>query len=230
MEPKPDWRQGYGFQFWMAQDTDTAVTGRTGNSAWCFPNRMRSSPQPPGPENMQGILDAVWANLLPAMTAATVDPSPLADQLAARLAGLELAAFQAKRAPDSSAAAWAEGSFLPAGGSCEAQPTLTAVRLHHDGELWQLTFIEGDAAFGATVGVAGWRTNLTETGHGTTGVPLAVSGGWTDRGHVPSGGHLSWRRRTGSGSHARWPIGTFQASWRTVPLRAGPLTALRMPR
>ena len=174
-------------------------------------------------------MDAAWANLLPAMTAATVDPSPLAHQLADRLAGLELAAFQAKRAPNSSIAAWAEASFLPAGGSSEAQPTLSAVRLHHDGELWQLTFIESDAAFGATVGVAGWRTNLTETDHGTTGVPLAVSGGWTDedtfRAEVI---FLETPHRLGL--TCSLANGTFQASWRTVPLRAGPLSALRMPR
>jgi hypothetical protein len=178
---------------------------------------------------MQGILDAVWADLLPAMTAGTLEPSPVADQLAARLDGLELAAFQAKRAPDSSVAAWSEASFVPTGGVCEAQPTLTAVRLRHDGELWQLTFVEGDAAFGATVGVAGWRTNLSETDHGKTGVPLAVSGGWTDEDTFRSVViFLETPHRLGL--TCSLADGTFRASWRTVPLRAGPLSTLRMPR
>jgi CubicO group peptidase (beta-lactamase class C family) len=227
-EPNPDWRRGYGFQFW------TSRYGYRGDGAYgqfcaVLPEQDAVIATTAGTENMQGILDAVWADLLPAMTAATVDPSPVADRLAARLDGLQLAAFQAKRAPDSSLAAWAEAPFLPTGGWCEAQPTLTAVRLHHDAELWQLNFLEGDAAFGAAVGVAGWHTNLTETDHGKTGVPLAISGGWTDedtfRAEVI---FLETPHRLGL--TCSLADGTFRASWRTVPLRAGPLSALRMPR
>ena len=107
--------------------------------------------------------------------------------------------------------------------------SLTAVQLHRDGELWQLTFLEGDVAFGATVGTGGWRTNLTETDHGRTGVPLAVSGGWTDedtfRAEVI---FLETPHRLGLSCSL--VNGTFFASWRTVPLRAGLLSALRMPR
>ena len=180
-------------------------------------------------ENMQGILEAVWTHLLPAMTATMMEPSPVAEQLAARLETLQLAAFQAKPAPDSPVTAWADASFRPAGGQCEAQRTLTGVQLRQDGELWRLTFVEDDDAFSATVGAGGWHTNLTETDHGRTGVPLAVSGGWTDehgfRAEVifletPHRLELTCSLRTG----------TFQAIWRTAPLRAGRLSELRMPR
>jgi CubicO group peptidase (beta-lactamase class C family) len=226
-ELKPDWQQGYGFQFWMARHGYRG-DGAYGQFCIVLPDQDAVIATTAGTENMQGILDAVWANLLPAMGAA-MGPSPVANQLAARLDGLQLAALQAKHAPDSSVAAWAQASFLPAGGSCEAQPTLSAVQLRNDGEPWQLTFVEGDAAFGATVGVGCWRTNLTETDHGRTGVPLAISGGWTDedtfRAEVI---FLETPHRLGLtcslGSR------TFQASWRTVPLRAGPLSGLRMPR
>jgi CubicO group peptidase (beta-lactamase class C family) len=227
-EAKPDWQQGYGFQFWMARDGYRG-DGAYGQFCVVLPEQDAVIATTAGTENMQGILDAVWADLLPAMTAGTLEPSPVADQLAARLDGLELAAFQAKRAPDSSVAAWSEASFVPTGGVCEAQPTLTAVRLRHDGELWQLTFVEGDAAFGATVGVAGWRTNLSETDHGKTGVPLAVSGGWTDEDTFRSVViFLETPHRLGL--TCSLADGTFRASWRTVPLRAGPLSTLRMPR
>jgi CubicO group peptidase (beta-lactamase class C family) len=227
-EPNPDWQQGYGFQFWMARHGYRG-DGAYGQFCVVLPEQDAVITTTAGTENMQGILDAVWADLLPAMTAATVDPSPVADQLAARLDGLQLAAFQAKRAPDSSVAAWADASFLPKGGLCEAQPTLTAIRLHHDGELWQLIFVEGDVVFGASVGVAGWRTNLTETDHGKTGVPLAISGGWTDEDTLRADViFLETPHRLGL--TCSLADGTFRASWRTVPLRAGPLSALRMPR
>ena len=70
----------------------------------------------------------------PANTAATLQPSPVAEQLAARLAGLRLPAFEAKHAPESSMSAWADAWFLPAGGRCKAQPTLTGIQLHQDHE------------------------------------------------------------------------------------------------
>jgi CubicO group peptidase (beta-lactamase class C family) len=227
-EPNPDWRQGYGFQFWMARHGYRG-DGAYGQFCVVLPEQDTVIATTAGTENMQGILDAVWTHLLPAMTATTVAASPVADQLAARLDGLQLAAFNAKPAPDSSLNAWAEASFRPSGGVCEPQSTLTAVQLHQAGELWQLTLVEDDVAFGATVGFGGWRTNLTETDHGSTGVPLAVSGGWTDedtfRAEVI---FLETPHRLGL--TCSLASGTFQASWRTVPLRAGPLSALRMPR
>jgi hypothetical protein len=227
-EPKPDWLQGYGFQFWMARHGYRG-DGAYGQFCVVLPEQDAVIATTAATENMQGILDAVWTHLLPAMTATTVDPSPAADQLAVRLDGLQLPAFQAKPAPDSSLTAWAEASFRSSGGVCQAQPTLTAVQLHQDGELWQLIFVEGDVVFGAAVGFAEWRTNLTETDHGKTGVPLAISGGWTEEDtfraeiiFLETPHRLALTCSLGSR--------TFQARWRTVPLRAGPLSALRMPR
>jgi CubicO group peptidase (beta-lactamase class C family) len=227
-EPNPDWRRGYGFQFWMARHGYRG-DGAYGQFCLVLPEQDAVIATTAGTENMQGILDAVWTDLLPAMTATTLPPSPVTDQLAARLDGLQLPAFQAKSAPDSSTASWAEASFVPAGGLYEDQPTLTAVQLKQDGEMWQLIFVEDDLAFGAPVGFGDWHTNLTETDHGKTGVPLAVSGGWTDadtfRAEVI---FLETPHRLG----VTCSLGnaTFQASWRTVPLRPVPLSEFRMPR
>jgi hypothetical protein len=178
---------------------------------------------------MQGILDGVWAHLLPAMTAAPVEPSSAAEQLASRLDGSELAAFQAKPAPDSSASPWADTSFRPQGGGCGAQPTLTGVQLHQDGESWQLALLEDEVALRATVGTGCWHTNVAETDNGRTGVPVAVSGGWIDDDtfgaeiiFLETPHRLELTCQLGAG--------TFRARWHTVPLRAGGLSDLRMPR
>ncbi|HEY6665838.1 MAG TPA: serine hydrolase, partial [Propionibacteriaceae bacterium] len=94
---------------------------------------------------------------------------------------------------------------------------------------WQLTLVEGAVAFSAAVGTEGWHTNLLETHPRSTGVPLAVSGGWTDEDtfaaeviflETPHRLELSCSLATR----------TFQANWETVPLRAGRLFELRMPR
>ena len=119
-EPNPDWRRGYGFQFWMSR-YGYRGDGAYGQFCLVLPEQDAIIATTAETENMQGILDAVWTHLLPSMTATTVGPSPVAEQLAARLDRLQLAAFQAKPAPDSSVAAWAESSFLPVGGVCQAQ-------------------------------------------------------------------------------------------------------------
>ncbi len=89
--------------------------------------------------------------------------------------------------------------------------------------------MEDADALSATVGTGDWHTNLTETDHGGTGVPLAVSGGWTDEDTFAAEViFLETPHRlklTCSLSDA-----TFQADWETVPLRAGRLSELRMPR
>ena len=227
-EPQPDWRQGYGFQFWMARHGYRG-DGAYGQFCVVLPEQDVVIATTAATENMQGILDAAWAHLLPAMTDSTVDPSPVAGELTDRLSGLRLEPLQAQAAPASSAQAWAEASFGPAGGRCEAQRTLTGVRLGRDGDGWRLTLTEDPDTLSATVGTGDWSTNLTETDHGETGVPLAVSGGWTDEDTFAAEViFLETPHRlklTCSLSD-----GTFQADWVTVPLRAGRLSELRMPR
>ena len=225
-EPNPDWRQGYGYQFWMARHGYRG-DGAYGQFCVVLPEQDAVIATTGGTENMQAVLDAVWTHLLPAMTATALEPSPVAEQLSVRLGGLELAAFQANPAPTASAV-WDDASFLPAGGECKAQPSLFCVQLRRDREDWQLTFLERDRTFSALVGTRGWRTNLGDTDHGTTGVPVAVSGGWTEQDtfraeiiflQTPHRLDLSCSLDTG----------TFQASWRTVPLWPARLTELRMP-
>jgi CubicO group peptidase (beta-lactamase class C family) len=227
-EPNPDWRRGYGFQFWRSRHGYRG-DGAYGQFCLVLPDQDSVIATTAATENMQGILDAIWAHLVPAMTAAAVEPSPAAEQLAPRLYGFQLAAFQAKPAPDSSVSVWADSSFRPAGGRCEAQPTLTGVQLHQDGAGWQLTLLEGAVALEATVGIGCWQSNLTETDSGRTGVPTAVSGGWMD--DDTFGAEVIFLE-TPHRLELTCSLGdkTFLARWHTVPLRAGGLADLRMPR
>jgi hypothetical protein len=228
-EPKPDWQQGYGFQFWMSRHGYRG-DGAYGQFCVVLPEQDAVIATTAATENMQGILDAAWLHLLPAMTAATMDPSPaVAEKLTDRLAGLRLEPFQAQASPVASAEAWAAASFRSAGGRCAAQHTLTAVRLGREGDGWRLTLAEDADLLSAPVGTGDWCTNLTETDHGGTGVPLAVSGGWSDEETFAAEViFLETPHRlklTCTLSDA-----TFRADWETVPLRAGRLSELRMPR
>jgi len=85
-EPNPDWQRGYGYQFWRSR-YGYRGDGAYGQFCLVLPEQHAVLVTTAQTENMQGILDAVWAHLVPAFTGAT----PEADEaLAARLSQLAL--------------------------------------------------------------------------------------------------------------------------------------------
>ena len=64
----PDWRQGYGFQFWMSRHGYRG-DGAFGQFCLVLPEHDAVVAITAGTENMQGILDAVWEHVLPAFSA-----------------------------------------------------------------------------------------------------------------------------------------------------------------
>ena len=226
-EPNPDWRQGYGFQFWMARHGYRG-DGAYGQFCVVLPEQDAVIAMTAATANMQGILDAAWEHLLPAMGAEPLPPSPAAGALAERLAGLALAPLEAMPEPPGDADAWSDLVLRP-GPSGDAQPSLTGVRLVRDGDRWRLVLHDGGGDISALLGTGEWQTNRVETGDGASGVPVAVSGGWLDddafRADVvfletPHRLELTAARSRG----------TFDLAWQTVALRAGSLSELRMPR
>ncbi|MGI3779545.1 MAG: serine hydrolase domain-containing protein [Janthinobacterium lividum] len=226
-EPNPDWRQGYGFQFWMARHGYRG-DGAYGQFCIVLPEQDAVVAITAATQNMQAILDAAWAHLLPAMTADVLEPSAAAAGLTARSAGLRLAPLEAQPEPPTGPETWADATWRP-GASGDAQPSLTAVRLVRDDGRWRLVLLEGDTEISCVVGTGDWQTNLAETERGAAGVPVAVSGGWADEDtfradviflETPHRLELT-ASRTGS---------TFELTWVTVALRAGRLSDLRMPR
>ena len=97
-EPHPDWRQGYGFQFWMSRHGYRG-DGAYGQFCLVLPEQDAVIATTAATENMQGILDAAWAHLLPAMNASTVHPSPVGQELTDRLSRLRLEPLRAQHAP-----------------------------------------------------------------------------------------------------------------------------------
>ena len=74
----PDWRQGYGFQFWMAQHGYRG-DGAFGQFCVILPEHETVVVTTAYTLEMQAVLDAMWAHLLPGLGAATpgaVRPRP----------------------------------------------------------------------------------------------------------------------------------------------------------
>lgn len=65
MNEAPDWKQGYGFQFWRCRHNAFRGDGAFGQYALVVPAQRMTLAVTAGGKNMQTILDIVWDHLLP---------------------------------------------------------------------------------------------------------------------------------------------------------------------
>lgn len=87
----PDWRQGYGFQFWQCRHGAFRGDGKDGQFCIVLPEQDAVIAITAKTRNMQRQLDLVWEHLLPAFQdEALADNSAEQDKLQSTLAGLKL--------------------------------------------------------------------------------------------------------------------------------------------
>src|SRR5215216_3834514 len=96
-EVNVDWRQGYGFQFWISRHGYRG-DGAFGQFCVVLPEQDAVVAITAGTEAMQGVLDNLWAHLLPGL--GTGGPDGTAQQeLDKRLGGLSLPPCVARPSP-----------------------------------------------------------------------------------------------------------------------------------
>ncbi|WP_275561660.1 serine hydrolase domain-containing protein [Streptomyces sp. 5-6(2022)] len=221
----PDWRRGYGLQFWMSRHGYRG-DGAYGQFCLVLPEHDVVIATTADTERMQAVLDAVWEHLLPAFGDAPLTGRGDEDAaLERRLSRLALPPLAAKPAPLADPGAWSGAEFTPEGGVCADQPTLTGVTVAEDGSGgWGLSLAERTSRLDLGFDGAGWRVH---TGPEAP-VPTAVSGGWTDPdtltvdiAFLETPHHLLVTCSLADRS--------FTARWRTTPLHRGPLHAMRAP-
>ena len=89
----PDWRQGYGFQFWQCRNGAFRGDGKDGQFCIVLPQQDAVIAITAKTGNMQKQLDLVWKHLLPAFGDNALPDNPQeADLLKTRLSALSLAA------------------------------------------------------------------------------------------------------------------------------------------
>ena len=203
----PDWRQGYGFQFWRARHGYRG-DGAYGQFCVVLPEQdavLAITAQTP---DMQGVLDGVWEHLLPAMVDGPRpgDADAAERELARRLADLSLPVL-----PDDGSAA-PQGVFAPSVGSEPA--SLTQLRICGD----DLVLLDSGAELTAHLGRGAWALEG----------PLAVSSG----GDGPRFAVDVVFAETPHRLHllVDAAAGEFTGRWESTPLHAPALGALRMPR
>jgi CubicO group peptidase (beta-lactamase class C family) len=178
-EANPDWRQGYGFQFWMARHGYRG-DGAFGQFCVILPEQDTVIATTAYTLDMQAILDAMWAHLLPGLGTVSPGPGPAHDQLTARLARLELPACAGTAAP-AAWDPWTSGPFTVTAGptGAQVQPFLTSVEVAPQAGGWQISLNERANALTVPVGSGTWAVSDHADRNGET-IPVAVSGGWLD--------------------------------------------------
>jgi CubicO group peptidase (beta-lactamase class C family) len=214
-----DWQQGYGFQFWRSRHGYRG-DGAYGQFCLVLPEYDAVIATTAATDRTQDLLNLVWRHLLPAFGTAPL-PGEKDDTLRSRLARLGLPPVEAHPEPPARSDAWAGAEFVPAGGACTDQRTLTGVAVAAADKGWRVSLAEGDGGIELMLGTADWTVDSGP-------IPTAVSGGWTD----PETLRVDVlfletpHRMTVTCS---LPDRTFTARWHTTPLHGGSLQKLHAP-
>jgi CubicO group peptidase (beta-lactamase class C family) len=231
-EENPDWSQGYGFQFWMARHGYRG-DGAYGQFCIILPEQDMVIATTAATEDMQGILDAVWEHVLPAIDAGgddDGDPSGSRagdERLADRLAHAALPLRPTKPEPEDRSE-WDGATFLSTVTAAAeswppvAGPQLTSAALRAVDGAWELALTDAGGVLRAAVGSDSWVVTETD------GVPVAVSGGWSDPDTFVAGVIFLETPHTLRITCSS-PDRTVSSVWTTVPLHPRSLLDLHKP-
>ncbi|WP_125776383.1 serine hydrolase domain-containing protein [Antribacter gilvus] len=158
----PEWRQGYGYQFWRSRFGAYRADGAFGQYAVVWPEHDLVLAITSGIQNLQSVQDAVWAALLP-----TLDPGAAAE------AGY--AVPDAEGAPGSPRNAAAKPGISWGGGAGPAPSGPAAPR---EGVTWDvaLRVPEGAAASPLEESVLGVTYELAENDEGLRSLTMTRDG------------------------------------------------------
>ncbi|WZO96539.1 serine hydrolase [Isosphaeraceae bacterium EP7] len=98
--PKSDWDQGYGYQFWRSRNNAYRGDGAFGQYCVVLPEQDAVIAINAGLKDMQSVLDLVWEHLLPAMKPSALPANDaLVGKLKARLEGLSMRPQDGSKSP-----------------------------------------------------------------------------------------------------------------------------------
>jgi len=173
----PDWRQGYGYQFWMARHGYRG-DGAFGQFSLVLPEQDAVVAMTGGTEATQTVLDHVWDHLLPGLGSASPDETAL-PELEERLCRLQLPARRTQPSP----VRWEDWTAAPFPVTSARDPssrtTIASVAVARADDRLEVTISERDNTMSFAVANGEWLVSEPRDVHGDV-VPVAGSGGWLD--------------------------------------------------
>ena len=178
-EPNPDWRKGYGYQFWLAREGYRG-DGAFGQFCIVLPQQDMVLALTGATEDMQSVLDCVWFELLPALGHPSTDDEASGAELAARLSSLALPTPSGERHPARITLPWSAPSTPGSAESFSAPGTAATQVLGIEEQEggWLLTVQEADVRFSVAVGYGEWTVTDVEPRPGFR-LRVAASGAWS---------------------------------------------------
>lgn len=153
--PKSDWNQGYGFQFWQCRHNGYRGDGAFGQYCVVLPDQDVVVAITSGVKDMQAVLNILWDKLLPACN----DKKKLkanragVESLNTKLAGLELAPARGAGSSPTAAKIWKRQFTFPANEQKLENLTLT---ISDDGKTLMLTLRQDGKAINLPAGFQQW--------------------------------------------------------------------------
>ncbi|HET7474955.1 MAG TPA: serine hydrolase domain-containing protein [Dermatophilaceae bacterium] len=223
-DPASDWAQGYGYQFWRSRHGYRG-DGAFGQFCVVLPEQDAVVATTAATEDMQGVLDAMWAHLLPAF--GRPGDAAADAHLLRRLSRLSLPGVPGAAQPGPPAA-WSGRAFRR-GDDREHQPTLGELRVERSGDGWALHLHDDGDELRVPFGPDRLVVTEQPLPDGDPRLPVAAGGGWTESGtlHVEV---LFLETPHRLVLDTLPDAASFTARWRTSPLWGGPLRNLRSPR
>jgi CubicO group peptidase (beta-lactamase class C family) len=217
-----DWRQGYGYQFWMSRHGYRA-DGAFGQFSLVLPEHDTVVAITAGTEATQELLDHVWAHLLPGL--GSDRPAEQAQaELEQRLRGLALPAVGGSGPTD--AGEWTAAPFTVTGGydATGASPAVSIGIDEVTDDAVRVTLEEPRNSLRFLAGRGQWSASEPRDARGDV-VPVAATAGWRDD------GSLDLRVRFLETPHClalacSLSARTAQASWQVAPLGGTGLATL----
>jgi len=164
-----DWKQGYGYQFWRCRHNAYRGDGAFGQFCIVMPEQDAVLAVHGGLSDMQGVLDAVWERLLPAMKEHPLEANPFDQDLLART----LDELQLDRTSPSAEAGWAGTRTY----TMESNPQgILEIRISFStDERCTLEWSDGNGTYQVSCAINRWTA-----AEGADGTSIAAKGRWVD--------------------------------------------------
>lgn len=179
--PKSDWEQGYGYQFWRCRHGLYRGDGAFGQFCLVMPEQDAVVAITSGGRDMQAVMNLVWEKLLPALKAAPLPADgPAVEKLNKKLAGLIVRPVAGNATSPLAAAVSGKRYVFP---DNNRKIKAAALEFKSEGATLVVWTVSGESRI--VCGPGTWRKGTASFVNGVGGSmvassePVAASGAWT---------------------------------------------------